>query len=97
MAEKRTKAEKLQCNIERLEKRDEARREIIDINEKRQALAALLEEQIRQRAHQLYEARGRQGGNEVEDWLRAEAELRAARHQAPAASGKVIAFPLSST
>ena len=61
MAEKHTKAEKLQRNVERLE-RDEARCEVIDINEKRQDLAALFEEQIRQRT----------------DQLKAEAELRAA-------------------
>ena len=96
MAEKRTKAEKLQRNVERLE-RDEARRVVIDISEKRQELSALLEEQIRQRAHQLYEARGRRSGHEVENWLQAEAEIRTARRRAPAASGRVIPFPLSST
>jgi hypothetical protein len=97
MAEKRTKAEKWRRNVERLERREDARREIVDIREKRQELAALLEEQIRQRAHQFYEARGRQSGHEVEDWLNAEAEIRAARRKAPAASGRVIPFPLSST
>ncbi len=34
-----------------------------------------LERQIRQHAYQLYEARGREDGHELEDWLRAEAEL----------------------
>jgi hypothetical protein len=34
-----------------------------------------LERQIRLRAHQLYEARGREDGHEVEDWLRAEEEM----------------------
>ncbi len=97
MAEKRTKAERWWRNVERLERRDDARREIIDISERRQELAALLEQQIRQRAHQLYEARGRQSGHEVEDWLTAEAEIRAVRRKAPAASGRVIPFPLSST
>ena len=37
--------------------------------------AAKLEEQIRHRAHQLYEERGRQSGHELHDWLQAEAEL----------------------
>ncbi len=97
MAEKRTKAEKWRRNVERLERCEDARREIVDIREKRQELAALLEEQIRQRAHHLYEARGRQSGHEVEDWLNAEAEIRAARRKAPAASSRVIPFPLSST
>jgi hypothetical protein len=34
-----------------------------------------LEQQIRQRAYQLYEARGREDGHELEDWLNAEAEV----------------------
>jgi len=97
MSQKRTKADKLRCNDERLERRDDARRQIVDISEKRQELADTLEEQIRQRAWVLYEARGRQGGHGVEDWLEAEAEIRAARHRAPAASGKVIPYPFSST
>ena len=35
-----------------------------------------LEDQIRLRAQELYEARGREDGHEVEDWLRAEEEIR---------------------
>jgi len=35
----------------------------------------VLEDQIRQRAHELYEARGREDGHDVEDWLRAEGEI----------------------
>jgi len=34
-----------------------------------------LEHQIRLRAHELYEARGREHGYELEDWLRAEEEM----------------------
>ena len=34
-----------------------------------------LEEQIRRRAYDLYERRGRGCGNETEDWLQAEVEL----------------------
>jgi hypothetical protein len=34
-----------------------------------------LEQQIRARAYQLYEARGREDGHELEDWLRAEEEF----------------------
>ena len=34
-----------------------------------------LEEQIRRRAYELYERRGREAGHETEDWLRAETEL----------------------
>jgi hypothetical protein len=33
-----------------------------------------LAEQIRRRAYQLYEQRGRIEGNDVDDWLQAEAE-----------------------
>jgi Protein of unknown function (DUF2934) len=36
-----------------------------------------LEEQIRRRAHELYEERGREDGHDMEDWLRAEAEIAA--------------------
>jgi hypothetical protein len=31
--------------------------------------------QIRTRAYELYEARGREDGHDVEDWLEAEAEI----------------------
>ncbi len=34
-----------------------------------------LEEQIRRRAFDFYEQRGRQEGHDVDDWLQAEAEL----------------------
>ena len=37
---------------------------------------ATLEEQIRQRAYQLYLERGAANGDAEEDWLRAEAEIR---------------------
>jgi len=37
--------------------------------------AAELQVQIHQRAHELYEERGRQSGHELHDWLQAEAEL----------------------
>ena len=33
-----------------------------------------LEEDIRMRAYELFEARGREEGHELDDWLRAEAE-----------------------
>ena len=38
------------------------------------------EEEVRRRAYELYEQRGRMPGCECEDWLRAEQEI-AARHQ----------------
>jgi len=34
-----------------------------------------LEDQIRQRAYELYEERGRQDGHELDDWLRAKEEI----------------------
>ena len=34
-----------------------------------------LEHEIRLRAQELYEARGREDGHELDDWLRAEAEI----------------------
>jgi hypothetical protein len=34
-----------------------------------------VEEQIRTRAYELYEARGREEGHDLEDWLEAEAEI----------------------
>jgi hypothetical protein len=35
-----------------------------------------LEDQIRIRAHELYDARGREDGHDVEDWVHAEAEIK---------------------
>jgi hypothetical protein len=32
-------------------------------------------EKIRRRAHELFEARGREEGHDLEDWLQAEAEI----------------------
>ena len=32
-------------------------------------------EQIAKRAYELYEARGRENGHDLEDWLRAESEI----------------------
>ena len=36
---------------------------------------AQLEEQIRCRAYELYEARGREDGRDLDDWLQAEGEI----------------------
>lgn len=44
-----------------------------------------LEEQIRCRAYELYENRGREDGHDVEDWLQAEAEV-AGKGAMPAAA-----------
>ena len=45
---------------------------------------AFLEEDVRRRAYELYEKRGRKDGHEVDDWLRAEAELIEAAAKAAA-------------
>jgi len=34
-----------------------------------------IQEWIRQRAHEIYEARGRQDGHDLDDWLIAESEV----------------------
>lgn len=44
-----------------------------------------LEEQIRIRAFELYEERGREDGHDLEDWLRAEAEVASTGAKAKAA------------
>ena len=44
-----------------------------------------LEHQIRLRAQELYEARGREEGHDLDDWLRAEEEITAKSERAVAA------------
>lgn len=44
-----------------------------------------LEDQIRLRAYELYDARGRQDGHEEEDWLSAEEEITSKKVKAAAA------------
>jgi len=41
-------------------------------------------EQIRLRAYQLYEARGREDGRDLDDWLQAEAEILGSQRKAAA-------------
>lgn len=45
---------------------------------------AAAEQQVRRRAYELYEERGREDGHEVEDWLRAEAEITGKSQRAAA-------------
>jgi hypothetical protein len=40
-----------------------------------------LEDQVRARAYELYEERGKEAGNDLDDWLRAEAELMSGKHR----------------
>lgn len=44
-----------------------------------------LEEQIRRRAYELYEGRGRTDGHDMDDWLRAESEITSGKREAVAA------------
>ena len=60
-----------------------------------------LQDQIRTRAYEIYEQRGRQDGSAEEDWLKAEAEILARESAAreaqasAAAREKVVAFTAS--
>jgi hypothetical protein len=45
--------------------------------EHRHTLQSSLERKIRDRAHEIYMARGAEPGHEVQDWLQAECELTA--------------------
>ena len=47
-----------------------------------------LEAQIRIRAYELYEHRGKQDGRELDDWLEAEAELVREKSKAAVAAGE---------
>jgi hypothetical protein len=44
-----------------------------------------LQEQVRRRAYELYEERGRVNGHDVADWLQAESEVRQQKSKAMAA------------
>lgn len=52
--------------------------EPVDLNSMNVLKNSEIEEQIRLRAYALYEERGREDGHDVEDWLRAEAEVESA-------------------
>ena len=83
MAKKRTKADRLERQTEQLDKRVDRRPDEI---EKRPSTLAPksdeptvlipIEEQIQQRAYELYEQRGRTDGHELDDWLQAECEIK---------------------
>ncbi len=50
----------------------------VEVEEQRQ-------ERIRQRAHELYVARGQEDGHDLEDWLQAEAEIGSGKTPVPEA------------
>ncbi len=77
MAKKRTKSDQAQRNAERLGKLEDTDREPETNEQRSEPVETIsLEEQIRRRAYELYEARGGKGGEELKDWLQAEAEIR---------------------
>ena len=89
MAKKRTKADRLQRQTEQQEKRIDRRPE--EIEKKPSTLAPKsdeppvlipIEQQIQQRAYELYEQRGRTDGHELDDWLQAESEIKGTQAKA---------------
>jgi hypothetical protein len=92
MAEKRTKADRLQRQTEQLEKGVDLYPD--QIEEKPSTLAPKsneptvlipIERQIQKRAYGLYEQRGRTDGHDLDDWLQAEREIRGAQANAATA------------
>ncbi len=92
MAEKRTKPDKLQRSIERTERRIGARSEetVAEAKQDTEPVATIaessqLEEEIRRRAYEHYEARGRKDGHDLDDWLQARAEIIHSKRKSAAA------------
>jgi hypothetical protein len=92
MATKRTKADRLQRQTEQLGKR--VNRQPDEIEEKPSTLASKsdeptvlipIEQQIQQRAYELYEQRGRTDGHDLDDWFQAECEIKGTQGNAAAA------------
>jgi hypothetical protein len=83
MAKKRTKADRLQRQTEQQEKRVDRHPEEIEkkpstLAPKSDAPTVLIpiERQIRQRAYELYERRGKTDGHDLDDWLQAERSIK---------------------
>jgi len=92
MATKRTKVDRSQRQTEQLEKKVD--RHPDEIEKKPSTLAPRsdeppvlipTEQQIQQRAYELYEQRGRTEGHELDDWLQAECEIKGTQAKAAAA------------
>lgn len=92
MAEKRTKADKQERQTEQLEKRVE--RHPDEIEKKPSTLAPKsneptvlipIDQQIQQRAYELYERRGRTDGRDLDDWLQGEREIKGTKAKAAGA------------
>ena len=89
MAKKRTKADRLQRQTEQLDKKVDRRPD--EIEKKPSTLAPKsdeptvlipIEQQIQQRAYELYEQRGRTDGHDLDDWLQAECEIKGTQAKA---------------
>ena len=97
MAQKRTKFDRLQRNVERLARRDAACREKSEITDQHPEPAdkntdiRALEEQIRLRAHELFEACSRVHGLALDDWLQAEGEILGSKKTVPGVRRKAAA------
>jgi hypothetical protein len=92
MAEKRTKADRLERQTEQLEKKverhpDENEKKTLTLAPKSDEPTVLIpiELQVQQRAYELYEKRGRTDGHDLDDWFQAEYEIKV-RHAAAAAA-----------
>lgn len=59
----------------KLTRQDQAARPKMVVTDALANLIEAIEHTIAYRAYELYEARGREGGHDLEDWFRAEAEL----------------------
>jgi hypothetical protein len=92
MAEKRTKADKLERRTEQLGKKvdrhpDEIEKKPLTLAPKSDEPTVLIpiKHQIRQRAYELYEQRGRADGHDLDDWLQAEREIKGTQANAATA------------
>jgi hypothetical protein len=92
MAQKRTKVDRLERQTEQLEKRvgrhpDEIEKKPSTLAPKSDEPTVLIpiEQQIQQRAYDLYERRGRTDGYDLDDWLQSEREIKGGRAKAATA------------
>ncbi len=93
MAKKRTKGDRLQRQTEQLGKRvdrhpDEIEKKSSTLARKADELPVLIpieQQQIQQRAYELYEQRGRTDGHGLDDWLKAECEIKGTQANAAVA------------
>jgi hypothetical protein len=92
MAQKRTKIDRLERQTEQLEKRvgrhpDETEKKPSILVPKADEPTVLIpmEQQIQQRACELYEQRGRTDGYDLDDWLQAEREIKGRQAKAKTA------------